>query len=183
VKVPLMHLMHELRYAETDSYQVVQLSYRDSGYAMVVWLPRKMDGLAALEKQLTTDGTTPSLEKLDSKEVDLFLPRFKVKSQIALAEVLQSLGMKQAFTKSANFSGITDEPLWISAVIHEAVVEVDEKGTEAAAATAIVFPTAAAPAEEPPKPKLFRADHPFVYAIRHRETGDVLFWGRVEKPE
>ena len=118
-----------------------------------------------------------------TKEVDLFLPRFKVNSQIALAEVLQSLGMKQAFTKSANFSGITDEPLWISAVIHEAVVEVDEKGTEAAAATAIVFPTAAAPAEEPPKPKLFRADHPFVYAIRHRETGDVLFWGRVEKPE
>lgn len=182
VQVRLMHQIDHFDYGETDTYQVVRLAYRDSEYSMVVWLPRKLEGLAALEKQLAAEGTGPSVENLDYKEVDLFLPRFKVNAQVQLAETLAALGMQQAFTPSANFSGITDKPLWISAVVHEAVVEVDEKGTEAAAATAIVAPTAAAPEQDPPKPKVFRADHPFMYAIRHRETGDVLFWGRVEKP-
>ena len=89
--------------------------------------------------------------------------------------------MKQAFTPSANFSGISGEPLWVSAVVHRALVEVDEEGTEAAAATGLVATTAAAVADRPQP--VFRADHPFLFAIRNATTGDVLFMGRVITPE
>jgi serpin B len=91
--------------------------------------------------------------------------------------------MKRAFTPAADFKGITGESLFISAVIHQALVEVDEVGTEAAAATAIVAVTAAAPQLDPPKPVVFRADHPFLFAIRNQATGEVLFLGRVDNPK
>jgi serpin B len=97
-----------------------------------------------------------------------------------VAGTLSNLGMRRAFTPAADFSGIVSEPLAISAVVHQALVEVDEVGTEAAAATGAVAVTAAMP--EPTQPKVFRADHPFVFAIRNRTTGDVLFMGRVANP-
>lgn len=180
--VQLMHQIGEFGYLETDTYQAVELSYVDSPYAMIVWLPKKVDGLPALEKHLATAEGIGELKNRRHTLVDLFLPRFKANSTLELADVLGELGMKLAFTANADFSGISREPIYVSAVVHQAVVEVDEEGTEAAAATAIVTPAAAAPPSEPPQPRLFRADHPFVYAIRHQQTGDVLFMGRVEKP-
>ncbi len=181
VKVPLMHQDAHFRYLETDQYQAIELPYEGYDSALIVWLPKRLDGLAGLEKSLADGSLTASLEKLNWASVDVFLPRFKVSASTSLADVLASLGMKQAFTPSANFKGITDESLWISAVVHQALVEVDEVGTEAAAATAIVAVTAAAPGP-PQKKMVFRADHPFLFAIRQHETGELLFVGRFESP-
>ncbi len=179
VDVPLMHLNESLRYLETDTYQAIELGYEGTPHAMIVWLPRKLDGLAELEKLVTTGAA--SLEGLHRADVNVFLPKFKIRTNVPLKKVLQALGIQRAFTDAADFSGISNEPLLISAVVHQALVEVDETGTEAAAATAvIVAPTSAA--FEPSPPKLFRADHPFLFAIRNTNTGEILFVGRVENP-
>jgi len=117
--------------------------------------------------------------------VDVYLPKFKLRSQLGLSDALKQLGMATAFSDAADFSAMSSsEALKISEVIHQAVVDVDEKGTEAAAATAVVImPTSAAfPVREPPQPILFRADHPFVFAIRDLRTGAIRFLGRMEQP-
>lgn len=183
IKVPLMHQQDYFGYLETDSYQAIELPYRDREEALIVWLPKRPEALAELEKTLTAGSLAPKLNEMRRKEVKLFLPRFKIGATLALADTLASLGMKRAFTPAADFKGISDESLFISAVIHQALVEVDEVGTEAAAATAIVAVTAAAPQLDPPKPVVFRADHPFVFAIRNQDTGEVLFLGRVDNPQ
>jgi serpin B len=179
VTVPLMHLHESLRYLETETYQAIELPYEGTPHAMIVWLPKQLDGLAALESQLTAG--TASLEGLHRADVNVFLPKFKIRSNVPLQEVLQALGIKRAFTDAADFSGISNEPLMIAAVVHQALVEVDETSTEAAATTAVIVAPTSAPFEPDP-PKLFRADHPFLFAIRNTNTGEVLFVGRVENP-
>lgn len=183
IKVPLMHQQNYFGYLETDTYQAIELPYLGREEALIVWLPKRPEALAELEKTLTAGSLAPKLNEMRRKEVRLFLPRFKIGATLALADTLASLGMKRAFTPAADFKGITGESLFISAVIHQALVEVDEVGTEAAAATAIVAVTAAAPQLDPPKPVVFRADHPFLFAIRNQATGEVLFLGRVDNPK
>ncbi len=183
VDVPTMRMTAHFRYLETDTYQAIELPYLDVPYAMVVWLPKQAGGLADLERAVIAGGATAGLDqRLSRVLVQLALPKFKVSSNLSLNRTLAALGMRDAFTESANFSGITDEPLWISAAVHQALVEVDEEGTEAAAATGLVAATAAAVAE-PEQMKIFRADHPFVFAIRDTNSGDLLFMGRVNNPE
>ncbi len=182
VKVPLMYVQEDFRYYETDAYQVLELPYEGTPHAMVVWLPKQVDGLPAFERELIASDAAKPFAELQRETVEVFLPRFKIVSQLALDEVLEDLGMRQAFTAEANFSGISREPLMISTVVHQALVEVDEEGTEAAAATgAVAAPTAATPDLEPVK--VFRADHPFLFAIRNTTTGRVLFLGRYFNPE
>jgi serine protease inhibitor len=181
VSVPLMHMDAKFRYLETASFQAIELPYSDGDMAMVVWLPKKTDALAQLERDISAVSVAKSLEKLAATKVDVFLPKFKVDNNTSLGDTLSAMGMKDAFSPKADFSGITDEPLWISAVVHQALVEVDEEGTEAAAATGAIAVTASALPERELK-KVFRADHPFVFAIRNRKTGDVLFVGRVINP-
>jgi len=178
--VPLMHMTDQVRYAETDTYQVIELAYVNSDLAMVVWLPRKIDNLALVERQIAERGIASSLERLGTTEVELFLPRFRVDATLGLRDTLAGLGMKDAFSDAADFSGISSQPLNISAVVHRALVEVDEIGTEAAAATGVIARTTAA--RDRIEKKVFRADHPFMFAIRQRMTGDVLFLGRVANP-
>ncbi len=180
VTAQLMHAVERHEYYETDTYQVVTLPYAHGPYEMAIWLPREVDGLDRLEAALAGEGAA-GLDHLQRKRVNLLLPRFKVSGDTSLGKVLADMGMAGAFTRSADFSGITDEPLWISAVVHRALVEVDEEGTEAAAATAIVAVGTAAPAPE--EIKVFRADHPFLFAIRNHDTGELLFMGRVVEPE
>jgi serpin B len=148
---------------------------------MVVILPAKADGLAALEKSLDAKALDALVAKLKRAEVNVTLPKFKMTSQFSLADALQALGMKLAFDPGkADFSAMNEkEKLFISAVIHKAFVDVNEEGTEAAAATAVAMALAMAPAGEPEK---FVADHPFLFVIRHRETGVILFMGRVADP-
>jgi len=179
--VPLMHERTHADYMETDTYQALELPYNQAPYSMVVWLPKRAEDLAAMETAVLTGSIVAALRELGTADVDVYLPRFKVSSSLSLVHTLTALGMKDAFTDAADFSGISSQPLLIAAIVHQAVVEVDEEGTEAAAATGAGFARGIArPIEE--EPKTFRADHPFVFAIRNRTTGDILFMGRVETP-
>ncbi len=182
VDAPLMHRVGAHFYAEADGYQVLDLPYAGNRVSMTVILPKKPDGLAAVEKELTGDKLGAVLKGLRrEREVHVHLPRFKVEKSYLLNDPLIALGMKAAFT-DADFSGMHTgaEDLKISAVLHKAFVDVNEEGTEAAAATGVVIvTTSAAP---PPMPKYFRADRPFLYLIRDHKTGSVLFMGRLSEP-
>jgi serpin B len=144
---------------------------------MVVLLPKNADGIADLEKHLTADQLVGWMKKLSKREVQVSLPKFKTTGRFQLADTLISLGMRAAFN-DADFTGMDGERgLRISKVIHQSYVDVNEEGTEAAAATAVVvgFGTAAIH----PPPPVFRADHPFLYLIRDQKTGSILFFGRM----
>ena len=166
-------------YLRGDGYQAVVLPYRGGRLAMAVVLP---DGpLAALRPAITAGGMRGLLAGASRYQVTLSLPRFRVEAAFDLVPVLRQLGVTEAFTRRADFSGITAaERLLINAVAHKAYVDVDEQGTEAAAATAIVFrPTAAFRA--PPSVTL-TVDRPFLFAIIHTRTGLPLFVGQVSHP-
>ncbi len=188
VDVPMMHQKGNVAYMETDDFQAVQLIYQYGDLAMFIFLPKKIDGLAGMEKQLTAENLKEwSVNKMKTAEVELSMPRFKIESSFSLGDTLKAMGMPDAFDKKlADFTGMCadakKDQLRISQVIHKAFVAVDEEGTEAAAATAVVMvgATAVKPKLES---KIFKADHPFVFVIRHRDTGSVLFIGRVMNPK
>ena len=152
---------------------------------MLVVLPRKHDGLAALEGQWAAGNAYRQVtEGLDHEEAVLvWLPRFKLEAEFRLKPVLCGLHAELAFSDEADFGGIAEEPLKISEVVHKAFVEVNEEGTEAAAATAVGMVLCAGVAGPPPRPAVFRADHPFLFFIRDRRTNAVLSSGRVLDPK
>ncbi len=177
VNVPLMygHFDH-LPYAESDAAQIVQLPYKNGRMAMLVVLPKP--GANHILKEGNVAANTGNLP---SREVKLWLPRFKSSGEFEVSRVLMALGAKNAFGGEADFSGMTGHrDLYLSAMIHKAVIEVNEKGTEAAAATAGYLELGAEPPPEPPVE--FRADHPFIYAIIDRWTRAILFLGRMVNP-
>lgn len=179
--VPLMHRTGDMRYAESADWQAVDLAYKGGETVMTVILPKKVDGLADLEKKFSVDLLAGLTKGLRTQEVTLTLPRFKAETQFTLRTPLTALGMKDAFTAKADFTGMHTSPesLFISDVLHKAFVDVNEEGTEAAAATAVVMKRASAIVDPPKK---FTADRPFLYLIRHTPTNTVLFVGRCEKP-
>jgi serpin B len=184
VKAPLMHTRHALRYAAIDGLQVLELPYGDRSLSLIALLPAKKDGLAELEERLTFENWQNWTRRLVSQEVVVFLPRFKTSTQFELNSLLQSVGITSAFNpKAADFSGMTGgRDLYISAVLHKAYVDVNEEGTEAAAATGIIMRPTAVRMPNPHEPPVFRADHPFVFAIRDNRNGAVLFIGRLADP-
>jgi serpin B len=151
-------------------------------------LPDEVNGLPALESKLGA-GMLTECAKLERREIDLSLPKFKLEPPtIALGQQLRALGMKSAFDEppgSANFNGIAprkaNDYLAISQVFHKTFIAVDEKGTEAAAATAVTMMATSAMREQP-KPIEVKVDHPFFYAIQHVPSGACLFVGRVVDP-
>jgi serpin B len=154
---------------------------------MYIVLPDAVDGLPAIERKLAA--TIQTLQsKLAAENVLVSLPRFTIEpgAPLRLKEALQELGMKRVFDReSADLTGIANPPdpgdrLFVGEVLHKAFVKVDEKGTEAAAATAVVAPRGGGP---PPKPTAFNADHPFLFLIVDRGTGLILFVGRVAEPK
>jgi serpin B len=164
------------------SFNLSQLAYAGDDLSMLVLLPSKVDGLGQLEAELTMQSLTSWTENLQNHKVDVFLPKFKMTSKFLLAGTLAALGMSDAFTGQADFSGMDGrKDLLISDVIHKAFVEVNEEGTEAAAATAVVMFGGAAPSNPQPIP-VFRVDHPFLFLIRDNRNGSVLFLGRVMDP-
>jgi serpin B len=178
VEVPLMSQTEKLGYAEpTPELQLLELPYLGGELSMVVLLPR--GSAAELAARLDPAALAGWLQKLDASEkVAVTLPKWKLGYRVELAEPLQALGMKAAFGAEADFSGMGGEKggLSISKVIHQADIEVDEEGTVAAAATAVVMRKAV---EEI---LAFRADRPFVYLLRHRPTGAILFLGLLADP-
>lgn len=183
VDVPMMHQIEHFSYADNDDLQVVELPYNANALSMVIILPRKADGLAGVEKNLTNANIGKWLKELKRTEVDLTMPKFKFSSDFGLADTLKAMGMTDAFdANKADFSGMTDkEKLFISAVIHKAFVAVDEEGTEAAAATAVIMDSGGS--FKPEEAKVFKADHPFIFMIRHNSTGAILFMGRMVNPK
>ena len=182
VNVPMMHREDRFKYAETPDLQILELPYKKKDLSMIVFLPTKIDDLAELEKSLTLKNINEWLGKLRKRSVIVLLPRFKMTTgPLELKDILKSMGMKDAFSLPpiADFSGMTGKKdLFISNVLHKAFVAVDEKGTEAAAATAVGMTTTAIPKP----PVIFRADHPFVFFIKDNRSGSILFMGRLTNP-
>lgn len=182
IPVPMMNQTGRFRYAESDQVQVLDLQYAGGEISMAVLLPREKDGLAELERGLTLEQLSGWLSGLGEQKVLVQLPKFKLTSQFELRKTLGAMGMTDAFSDRADFSGIDGKKdLFISAVIHKAFVDVGEEGTEAAAATAVAIGVTAI-ARPAPVPE-FRADHPFMFLIRHMPSNTILFLGRVANPK
>lgn len=178
VRVPTMHQTERLAHCRARGCTAVRLPYSDWASSMLILLP---DGdLGDFERSLDRETLEEITGRLTGGEVALSLPRFEFTSSFSLSETLESMGMTDAFGAEADFSGMTgDRDLYISAVIHKAFVKVDETGTEAAAATAVVMGLGCA-ATEPPFE--IRIDRPFVFVLMDDITGSILFMGRVADP-
>lgn len=177
VQLPMMTRTMQADYATGDGWQAVELGYENSSLAMLLIVPE--DGFLSLFEE--TFLLSDAVPYLAPRRVSLQLPRFDIESKFGLADVLAGMGMHDAFTAAADFSGMTRaEQLQIAAVVHQANITVTETGTEAAAATAVVMEATAAPVETEPIELV--VDRPFVFAVRDRATGAVLFFGRVADP-
>src|ERR1017187_2737289 len=182
IDVPLMHHFDNVRYIENDDIQAVELPYRGDELSMVVLLPRKVDACSELESRLTPTLLSVSLSQMKPQKVEIFLPRFKLESSFDLNDTLVRMGMPEAFGPKADLSGMDGTRLlYISGVFHKAWGEVNEEGTEAAAATAVAV-AGRAVMKQPPPPPVFRADHPFIFFIRDTRSGSLLFLGRFADP-
>jgi serine protease inhibitor len=173
-------------YPGAGGFQMVELPYKGGQLALLVLLPQETNGLADLEAKLTTAQLQTWTDKLQSRAVNVLLPKFKLETDYQLNDTLSALGMPRAFDRQlAQFDGMCaggSANLFISKVLHKAFVEVNEKGTEAAAATAVVMEGRSLPITVPFVPT-FRADKPFLYAIRDLKTGTLLFLGRMTQPK
>ena len=183
VKTRLMNRKDNYRLLEQDGLQVISLPYKGKSLSMVVILPVEVQGLRGFETGLSAAGVRELLAKLDKQPermVSVYFPKFKMETKYDLAGPLQKMGMKNAFGPDADFSGMGwhKGDLWIGQIKHRAFVEVNEEGTEAAAATAVEMVTKSAV----PRDTVFRADHPFLFMIRDNETGTILFLGRMDNP-
>ncbi len=177
-RVEMMTQTSKLGYASDEDIQILELPYMGGDLSMLVLLPREHFGLANLESSLTSGRLEAWAQQLHETAVQVFLPRFKLRWKSRLQDPLRDLGMTDAFGGDADFSGMNGEGgILISEVIHEAFVDVNEEGTEASAATAVVV-TRSSPLEI----TTFRADHPFLFLIRDARSGSILFLGRVVDP-
>ncbi|WKT57078.1 serpin family protein [Candidatus Nitrosotenuis chungbukensis] len=179
VQVPMMYLKSEFAYAETDDLQILSMPYDGERISMLVLLPK--NGIEPLEQSLTVEQLDDWKKNLAEREVMTFVPKFKLETEYELPKIMQELGIKLAFDEgNADLSGIANMPprLFVTAAVHKAFVDVNEEGTEAAAATGIGVGTTSVGPELP----IFRADHPFVFLIQDNETGLVLFMGKISDP-
>jgi serpin B len=178
-QVPLMYQKGKFKYLDGGTFQALEMPYVGKELAMLVLLPKKTDGLAELEKSLTPAKLGEWVAKLREQDVEVHFPKFKCTSEFSLKQELSALGMTDAFTAGADFSGINGKKdLYIQDVVHKAFVEVNEEGTEAAAATGVVVGVLSARIDP-----VFRADHPFLFLIRDTRNGSILFLGRLSNPE
>jgi serine protease inhibitor len=180
-QVRMMNRSGSFRYGEDDALQVLRLPYGGGRMAMYVFLPRSADGLAKFLGGLDDQAVGQWVGRLGKREGDVTIPRFKIAYECALAPALKAMGMNDAFTAgAADFSKMADGELSISDVKHKAVVEVDEKGTEAAAVTSVEMK---ATSVEAPRDRFsFVADRPFFFVIRDDATGALLFMGALYDP-
>jgi serpin B len=180
VQVPMMNQQAEFGYAEIDTFQVLEMPYVGQELSMVILLPKEAGGIGALEKGLTADSLSNWLSRIQKREVIVSVPKFRMTQKLDMGGVLQAMGMTNAFSQAADFSGMTgNRELFISAVIHQAYVDVNEEGTEAAAATGVIMKlTMIGPGQTP----IFLADHPFIFLIRDHRSGSILFLGRTMNP-
>ncbi|XP_068713939.1 serpin B6-like [Montipora foliosa] len=181
LQVPMMHQDGNFKVIESSELacQILEMPYIGGQLSMVIFLPLEIDGLASLEEKFNFGNLKKSLADLDAsrlEEIEVYLPKFKLEQRFDLNDLLTRMGAGDMFVPSkADFSGIAQEPLYVSKVVHKAFIEVNEEGTEAAAATGIGMMLMSL------KP-MFSANHPFLFFIRHVRTGAILFLGRLMEP-
>lgn len=179
IEVPMMHRAGRMEHARISGVDVLRLPYADGALSMTILLPEDPAALASLEPKLDADTLTALTGAARARQVDLRLPRFSLRSASSLAGALASLGAADAFSARADFSGITgDTSLYLTAAVHEVQVQVDEAGTVAAGATGVVAGVKSAPEA----PTTLTLDRPFLFFISDRDSGQLLFLGRVADP-
>ena len=182
VKAMMMSLTGEeavFKYAEEEDLQVLELPYKGEELSMLILLPKK-GGMDSLEAILNAQQISELRKGLHKQRVDVYLPKFKFETKYFMKDTLKKMGMPTAFSMAADFSGMNGKKeLYIYQVIHQAFVEVNEEGTEAAAATAVVMRLKSMA----PMKIIFNADHPFIFLIQEKDTGNILFLGRVSEPK
>ena len=178
IDAPMMVQEGRFRFMENREWRLLELPYEGGRMAMLVLLPMERGVLRQLEQALTVDMIRSFQEQTEDTSLRVIIPKFSIRSEVSLADALAALGMLDPFMAHSDFSGISDSvDLRLTDVLHSAFVDVDEEGTEAAAATGLGFSTRALV-----PPPVFRADRPFVFAIQDRDSGSILFLGRLANP-
>ena len=177
VDVPMMRQTGDFLFSENEDVKVLELPYVGKDLSMVLLLPKT--NMAEMDAKLDAARLAEWTGQVTEREVDIYLPKFKFETKYELQDLLSGMGMVDAFAlPPADFSGISGQKdLYITKVIHQAIIEVNEEGSEAAAATAVIMGVKAV-LHKP----VFKADQPFLFLIRHNETGSILFMGRVNNP-
>lgn len=181
--VPMMYIKEDFKYAETDDVQILEMPYEGDNISMIIILPKILPKENIDSLELNAQTLNNYTDMLNRETVKVYIPKFTFKTRYSLNENLVNMGMPSAFSPiNADFSGMTGSPdLFIGFVVHKAFIEVNEEGTEAAAATALGFDeTTAMPSEN--IIYTFNADHPFLFIIKDKETGLILFMGKVNNP-
>jgi len=180
INVPMMHQEGKFNYTEDEKVQVLELPYSEKELSMVIFLPKEGISLSDFEKELSIERVNKLLSNLSQEKVDVYIPKFKMEKRYILNKILIDLGMSDAFDRMlADFSGMTgSKNLYISKVIQQSFVEVNEEGTEAAAATAVIMSGKSIA----PMIIEFKADRPFIFIIRDIKTNTILFMGRFVEP-
>ena len=173
---------NKFNYTETDDLQILELPYTGNEISMTIFLPREGVELSDVINSIDKDSVSEWIDSMYETEVDIYLPKFEFKTSYGLSDYLIELGMQDAFSDFADFSGIDGRPdLFISDVLHKAFINVSEEGTEAAAATAVVMDKTSIDGGGSSR-LTFNADHPFLFLIQHKETGTILFLGSIGNP-
>lgn len=182
IKVNMMYQKDTFAYAVDNYAQYLDMPYGNKAFSMTVMLP--LDGKTTDDvlNNMNAVDWNDLLKRMSNKEVEVYMPRFKNQNKFILNEPLKNMGMKTAFTVNADFRNIADSDLMISRVIHDTYIELTEEGTEAAAVTIIEIMTTSMPVEPPVIP-VFRVNKPFVYVIREKSTGVILFAGKTGSVE
>jgi serine protease inhibitor len=178
---PLMSQSGRYQYLENNSFQAISLPYGSRQLSMYVFLPKQNTTLQSFYNSLSVENWEQWMKQFTTRQGSIVLPRFKLEYEVGLSKTLKALGMEEAFGNSANFTAMTETPVKIDEVKHKTFVEVNEEGTEAAAATSVEMrATSARPEQEP-----FRmvVDRPFFFAIRDNQTGTILFMGSIVDPQ
>jgi len=179
-KVPMMKTTGEYGYLEGEGFHMLEMPYAGGDLSMVILLPEHHDGLKPFEDRLNAQDLGLWLGAMTIRTIDVHLPKFTMVSKFKLGKTLAAMGMPDVFLPQADLSGIDGtRELYLAEVIHQAFVDINEEGTEAAAATAAPLLLRALPMPNPQ----FKADHPFVFLIREKSTRNILFLGRVLDPK
>jgi serpin B len=179
-KTDFMHQTSSYPYYEDEEIQAISLPYKNNRMALMVILPKSIEGWRMISQVINYERINMVISGMETREVQLALPKFRSELQINLSQELTSMGMGTAFSRHADLSGMTgEENLYVDEVIHKAFIEVNEQGTEAAAATAAVISLKSGLRDDPVR---FNADHPFVFFLLDRQTGCIIFTGRLVKP-
>lgn len=179
-RTAFMHQTRSYPYYEDEEIQSIRLPYKNNRMALMVILPKSIDGWRMVSQVISYERINLVVSGMETREVQLSLPKFRTELRINLKKELTKLGMGSAFSRHADLSGMTGEKnLFIDEVIHKAFLEINESGTEAAAATAAIIGLKSSLRDDPVR---FHADHPFIFFLLDRQTGCIIFTGRFVKP-